>query len=152
MLYERHKDGLFLTTDPARIRLDVVEAFLRQTYWAAQRPRERIARTLETSLCFTIIDEREQRTVAFARVVTDYADFAWLCDVFVTPERRGEGLGTWMIEAILDHPELQGLRRMILATSSAAALYAGHGFTPLREPELWMERRGGENDVQTRGM
>lgn len=139
-IYERRKHPYLLTTDRARIALDAVESFLRQSYWAAQRPRDRIARTLETSLCFAVIDERDGRTVGFTRVVTDYADFAWLCDVFVEPDARGNGLGKWMVENVLEHPDLQGLRRMILATSSAHGLYERYGFTPLAKPELWMER------------
>ncbi len=138
--YERRKEPYFLTTDPSRISLDTVESFLRRSYWAAERPRERIARTLETSLCFVVVDERDERTVGFARVVTDCADFAWLCDVFVEPDARGNGLGKWMIECVLEHPDLQGLRRVILATSSAHGLYARYGFRPLAKPELWMER------------
>ena len=140
MAFERHNGSLTLTTDRQRISLDDVEAFLRQTYWASQRSRDRIARTLETSLCFAVVDESTGTTVAFARVVTDYADFAWLCDVFVTPERRGEGISSWMLESMLSHPDLQGLRRMILATSDAHGLYAQHGFTALANPQLWMER------------
>ncbi len=138
--YERRKPPYLLTTDRAHISLDTVESFLRRSYWAAERSRDRIARTLETSLCFIAIDERDGHAAAFARVVTDYADFAWLCDVFVEPDVRGNGVGKWMVECVLAHPELQGLRRMILATSSAHSLYARYGFTPLAKPELWMER------------
>ncbi len=88
-----------------------------------------------------VIDERDVHSVAFARVVTDYVDFAWLCDVFVEPDARDNGLGKWMLECVLDHPELQRLRRMILATRDAHGLYARYGFTPLKNPERWMERR-----------
>ena len=139
-MYERRKNGVVVTADPVRIQLDDVEAFLRQTYWAARRTRERIERTLQTSLCFAAIDELTGKTIGFARVVTDYADFAWLCDVFVAPERRGEGIATLLIGTVLAHPDLQGLRRMILATSSAHGLYERYGFTPLANPQLWMER------------
>lgn len=138
--YERRKEPYLLTTDRSRISLDAVESFLRRSYWAPQRPRERIARSLETSLCFIAIDERDARAVGFSRVVTDYADFAWLCDVFVEPDFRGAGLGKWLIECVLEHPDLQDLRRVILATSSAHGLYARYGFTPLANPDLWMER------------
>lgn len=139
--YERRKDSYLLTTDRSRISLDAVESFLRQSYWAAERPRESIARTLETSLCFIVIDERDDRAVAFARMVTDYADFAWLCDVFVEEDVRGDGIGKWMIECVLEHPGLKGLRRVILATRDAHGLYARYGFTPLASPDRWMERR-----------
>ena len=124
--------------------LDTVEAFIRQTYWAAQRSRERIAKTLETSLCFIVIDERDRSAIAFARVVTDYADFAWLCDVFVEPHARGNGVGKWMIECVLEHPELQEVRRTILATLDAHGLYERYGFKPLAAPERWMERGQGQ--------
>jgi GNAT superfamily N-acetyltransferase len=138
-VYQRSA-GVLITTDRERIAIDAVEAFLRQTYWAARRTRERIARTLETSLCFAALDETSGSLIGFARVVTDYADFAWLCDVFVAPERRGEGIAKLLVESVLAHPELQGLRRMILATSSAHGLYERYGFTPLANPQLWMER------------
>ena len=139
-IYERRNDPYLVTTDRSRISLDAVESFLRQSYWAADRPRERIARSLETSLCFTAIDERDGATAGFARVVTDYADFAWLCDVFIEPALRGDGLGKWMIQCVLEHPQLQGLRRIVLATSSAHGLYERYGFTPLKHPDRWMER------------
>lgn len=140
LTYERHNGPFLLTTDRSRISLDCVESFLRQTYWAADRSRERIARTLETSLCFLVIDERDARPVGFSRVVSDFADFAWLCDVFVEPTERGNGLGKWMIKTVLEHPDLQGLRRIVLATSNAHQLYERFGFTVLKSPELWMER------------
>jgi GNAT superfamily N-acetyltransferase len=141
MLYERRNGDFILTTDPARIDVFTVEQFLRGTYWAADRPRERIARTLETSLCFIVRNTRDDRAVAFSRVVTDYADFAWLCDVVVDDAFRGNGIGKWMIGCVLEHPDLLGLRRIILATSDAHTLYARHGFTALEKPAIWMERR-----------
>lgn len=132
--------AVLLTTDPKRISLEDVERFLRQSYWAGDRSREKIAMTLERSLCFSLIDENTDATIGFARAVTDGADFAWLCDVWIEPGYRGRGFGDWMIASILTHPDLTGLRRIILATSSAHGLYERHGFVTLAQPQLWMER------------
>jgi N-acetylglutamate synthase-like GNAT family acetyltransferase len=140
MPYERRKDGLLLTTERSRISAGDVEDFLRQSYWAAERSRERIERSIANSLCFAVIDENSGNTVAFSRIVTDYADFAWLCDVFVDPDMRGRGVGAWMLECVVEHPDLQGLRRIVLATADAHGLYERFGFTTLRKPERWMER------------
>jgi GNAT superfamily N-acetyltransferase len=140
MPYERRNGDFVLTTDRTRIDVSTVESFLRGTYWAANRTRERIARTLETSLCFIVLRAVDNRPVAFTRVVSDYADFAWVCDVVVDDAFRGRGIGTWMISCVLEHPDLVGLRRIILATSNAHGLYARYGFKPLENPAIWMER------------
>ncbi|MDQ6931824.1 MAG: GNAT family N-acetyltransferase [Candidatus Eremiobacteraeota bacterium] len=137
MPYERTDGDFFVTTDASRIDNDVVESFLQQTYWAAQRSRDRIDRSMRNSLCFGLF-EKEQ-LIGFSRVVTDYADFAWLCDVFILEEYRGRSLGTWLLATVLAHPELQGLRRWILATSTAQKLYSQFGFVPLAKPSIWME-------------
>jgi GNAT superfamily N-acetyltransferase len=86
--------------------------------------------------------------IGFARVITDFATFAWIADAFVTPQHRGKGLSKWLMETILNHPELQGFRRWVLATKDAQDLYAKFGFAPLRQPKRWMERPG-ENLVET---
>ncbi len=140
MPYERHNGDFVLTTDRACIDVSTVESFLRGTYWAANRTRERIARTLETSLCFIVRRTTDNRPVAFSRVVTDYVDFAWLCDVVVDDAFRASGIGKWMIACVLEHPDLLGLRRIILATSNAHGLYARYGFKALENPSIWMER------------
>lgn len=129
---------LSITTDAARIDNDIVESFLRQTYWAAQRSRERIDESIRNSLCFGLFEG--ERLIGFARVVTDYADFAWLCDVFIVEDYRGQNLGKWFVETILAHPRVQGLRRWTLATKDAHGLYAQFGFQALETPESWMER------------
>ncbi len=94
---------------------------------------------MEHSLCFGLYRGAEQ--AGFARVITDYATFAWLADVFILEEHRGQGLGVWLTDVIISHPELQGFRRWALATKDAHALYARLGFTELKLPERWMERR-----------
>lgn len=136
--YEVRKGPYLISTDAALIDLDAVERFLRASYWAAERTRAQIARSLRFSLAFGLYENGRQ--VGFARVVTDATDFAWLCDVFVDPALRGKSLGKWLVASVLAHPELQGLRRWILATNDAHGLYAQNGFAPLADPSRWMER------------
>ena len=126
-----------VTTDKSLLDIDVIHGFLSQTYWSPGIPRAVVQRAIEHSLCFAVLcDERQ---VAFARVVTDQATFAYLADVFVLPEHRGQGLSTLMMDEVQRHPALQGLRRMMLATRDAHALYARYGFTPLAAPDRFME-------------
>ena len=139
MTHEWRRDELCISTDPGRLDLAVVHGYLTRSYWAAGRSRELVARALQHSLCFGLYHEREQ--IGLARVVSDYATFAWLCDVFVLEEQQGQGLGKWLIGAVIAHPQLQGLRRMMLATRDAHGLYRQYGFAPLDEPARWMERR-----------
>jgi GNAT superfamily N-acetyltransferase len=128
-----------LTTDPARVDIDALHEFLARSYWAADIPRELVARSVEHSLNFTLLHENRQ--VGFARVVTDYATYAYVGDVYVLEAHRGRGLSRWMMETMIAHPELQGFRRWSLLTRDAHGLYARVGFTPLAAPERWMERR-----------
>ena len=128
-----------ITVSADRTRMDVsmIYAFLSQdSYWAKNIPRETVERALEHSLCFGAFDGDAQ--VGFARVITDYATFAYLADVFVLPSHRGRGIGKQIMEAIAGHPELQGLRRWHLVTRDAHALYAQFGFEPLDAPERHM--------------
>ena len=127
-----------LTTDPARIDLNAVHQFLTNSYWAAGIPLATVERSIKNSLCFGIY--KGNRQVGFARVITDRATFAYLGDVFVLPEYRGQGLSKWMMECIMAHPDLQGLRRWSLLTRDAHGLYRQFGFTELKSPERWMER------------
>ena len=131
-----------ISTDPARIDLAVVHAFLTSSYWAAGIPLETVERSIRNSLCFGIYTGNRQ--VGFARVITDRATFAYLGDVFVLPEYRGQGLAKWMMECIVAHPELQGLRRWSLLTRDAHELYSQFGFTELKSPQRWMERHNAE--------
>jgi len=128
-----------LSSDPARLNREHIFRFLsEQSYWAAGIPRHVVERALDHSLCVGIYDRTEQ--VAFARVITDRATFAYLADVFVDAEHRGAGLGKWMVEALLRHHDLQGLRRWLLATRDAHGLYARFGFAPLANPSRILER------------
>ena len=128
----------FVTTDPAKIDREIVYRFLSQSYWARGIPRAVLERALANSLCFSLFDGEEQ--VGFARVVTDRASFAYLADVFVVPTHRGRGLSKLLMETIVAHPDLQGLRRWVLVTADAHGLYARYGFTPLAKVDGYMER------------
>ena len=137
MYHEYYKGNFTISTNPAKLNLDTVYSFLTRSYWANNRPREVMERSIQHSLNFGIYAGEQQ--VGFARVVTDYATFAWLCDVFVEEAFRSEGLGKWLIETIVNYPALEGLRRWMLATRDAHGLYRQYGFTPLASPERWME-------------
>ncbi len=137
-LLEEHRGSLVISTDPARLDLDRICSFLGRSYWAADRPRAVIERSLRSSLVFGIYDG--DRQVGLARVVTDFSTFAWLCDVFLDEAYRGQGIGKWLMATILDHPELRQLRRFLLATRDAHGLYRQFAFVDLNEPERWMER------------
>jgi GNAT superfamily N-acetyltransferase len=133
------KKGYSISTDNTLLNLDRIYKFLDEgSYWANGIPRERLTRAIENSLCFGIYNEDVQ--AGFARVVTDRATFAYICDVFILPEHRGVGLSKWLIQTIVEYPELQGLRRWSLATSDAHGLYSQFGFTPISRPEVWMEK------------
>jgi N-acetylglutamate synthase-like GNAT family acetyltransferase len=136
-IIENQKDDLTLSTDPDRLDIDAICDFLSQAYWADTRSRATIERSLKNSLVFGVYDGDHQ--VAMARVVTDFATFAWLCDVFVHPDYRNRGISKWMMREILAHPDLQGLRRWILASTTAQGLYSQFGFSQLQHPERWME-------------
>lgn len=135
--YEITNNGILLSTDPARLDPDAIAGLLSRSYWANQRPKEMIVRSLENSLVFGLYEGTKQ--VGLARVVTDYATFAWLCDVFIHEDYRGRGLGQWLVKSLIAHPQLQGLRRWMLATNDAHSLYAKYGFTELHNHEQWME-------------
>ena len=139
--HESHRENLLISTDPARLDLDAITEMLSRAYWAQGRTREMIARYVEHSLVFGIYDGEKQ--IGLARIVSDYTTFAWLCDVFIHEDYRGRGLGKWLMETIMSHLELQGLRRFLLATRDAHGLYAQFDFTPLASPERWMEKFNG---------
>jgi GNAT superfamily N-acetyltransferase len=132
------RDDFLVSTDPALLDLPLLHDFLaNRSYWAAGRPLEVVRRSLDHSLCFGLYERGRQ--VGFARVVTDRATFAWLCDVFVLEQYRGRGLGKWLVECVLGHPTLQKLRRVLLGTLDAHGLYARYGFTPLADPSRFLE-------------
>jgi GNAT superfamily N-acetyltransferase len=117
--------------------LDAIHAYLSVSYWSPGIPRDVVARAIGGSLCFGLFDP--ERQVGFARVVTDRATFAYLCDVYILEGHRGRGLAAWLMEAVIAHPHLQGLRRFVLATRDAHRLYEKFGFVPLARPEIFME-------------
>jgi GNAT superfamily N-acetyltransferase len=132
-------DGYEISTDPARLDAELVHRWLSlDAYWALGRPRETQDQAIAGSLNFGVYDRTSGVQVGYARVVTDGATFAWLCDVYVAPAARGHGLGAAMVTAVRDHLARYGLRYVLLATEDAHALYARVGFTPLVRPEKWM--------------
>ncbi len=128
---------IVVTTDRSRLDLDVIHGFLTTSYWARGIPRETVARSMEHSLCFGAFDEGRQ--IGFARVVSDRATFAYICDVFALESHRGSGVGKSLMAAIMSHPELQGLRRWTLFTRDAHGLYRQFGFGAAAHPERLME-------------
>jgi GNAT superfamily N-acetyltransferase len=135
---EFRRGEFVVSTDPARLDLDVIHGFLTSCYWAKGIPRDVVARSIEHALCFGIYDGSGAQ-VGFARVISDFATIAYLGDVFVLASHRGRGLSKWMMECIMQHPALQGLRRWILLTRDAHRLYAQFGFTPLKSADRYME-------------
>ena len=134
-----------ISTDKARLDIERIHGFLcRSSYWAHGRSIEQVRASVENSLCFGAYDGPAQ--VGFARVVTDYATFAWVCDVFVLESHRGRGIGKRLIEAVVGHPTIRNLRLTILATRDAQGLYSEYGgFGTIEVPDRWMIRRGPEN-------
>jgi GNAT superfamily N-acetyltransferase len=128
-----------VSTDPSRLQLAAIHAYLTRSYWSPGVPRQVVARAIANSLCFGVYLGEAQ--VGFARVVTDKATFAYLADVYVLEEHRRQGLSKRLVETIQAHPDLQGLRRFLLATRDAHGLYAQFGFAPLAAPDRMMEIR-----------
>lgn len=127
-----------ISTDKSKLDLDVIHNFLSSnSYWAENIPLSVVQKCIENSFCFGVYEGEKQ--VGFARVITDYSTFAYFSDVFILEEYRGLGLGMWLIETIMSHPELQGLRRWMLATKDAHWLYRQFGFEELKTPEWFME-------------
>jgi GNAT superfamily N-acetyltransferase len=133
------RETFTVTCDPAKLDRAVIARFLASSYWAKGIPAATVERSLEHSLCFALLDG--DRQIGFARVISDRATIAYLGDVFILPEYRGRGLSKWLIECVVSHPDLQGLRRWLLGTRDAHGLYEKFGFTALEKPELVMERR-----------
>jgi GNAT superfamily N-acetyltransferase len=134
-----HKNEFTISTDKQRLGLTVIHKFLtEESYWAATRSLEQTTTAIENSICFGLY--HGDRQIGFARVVSDKATFAYLGDVFVIEEYRGRGLSKWLMQVIIEHPDLQGLRRWVLATRDAHGLYRQFEFSELRFPERWMEK------------
>jgi GNAT superfamily N-acetyltransferase len=137
MIHEHRRGGFTVSTDPARLDVDAIHAFLTASYWAEGIPRDIVERSLRGSLCFGLYEG--DRQIGLARAITDGASFAYLCDVYVLAERRGRGLGRWLMECVMAHPDLQGLRRFYLVTRDAHELYRPFGFTEVQNPGRHME-------------
>ena len=132
------KKGFYISNDTTLLDVDMIYNYLdTQSYWAKGIPRDRLERAIANSICFGIYVEKKQ--VGFARVTTDKATFAYIGDVFVLDAYRGQGLSKWLMQTILAHPDLQGLRRWSLATADAHGLYRQFGFSPITKTERWME-------------
>ena len=150
-IYEAIKNDFIISTDKSKLDIHFIHNYLsNESYWAKNIPADTVKKSIEGSCCFGLyVNENKNmqaatqtlqniRQVGFARVVTDYATFGYLADVFVIKEFRGKGLAKWMMEVIMGHPDLQGLRRWLLATKDAHELYARIGFLPLDKPERIM--------------
>ena len=137
---EKRQDGFEVDDDVERLQLDVVHGFLREAYWSPGIPRDVVERAIRNSLVVGLYAP-EGGQVGMARAVTDRATFAWIADVFVLRRYRGRGLGRFVVEALLKHPDLTGLRRQMLATADAHDLYRRYGFGDLTDPELYLVRR-----------
>jgi len=138
-LHEISRRGDFvISTDPALLDVPLIHEYLsNHSYWAAGRPLDVVRRSIENSLCFGLY--QNDRQAGLARVVTDRATFAWLCDVFVLQPYQGRGMSKWLLECVVSHPDLQSVRRFLLATRDAHGLYQRYGFTPLADPSQFME-------------
>jgi GNAT superfamily N-acetyltransferase len=137
---EWHNEQYSISTDKSKLDVGLIHHFLYTTaYWAVGRPMSIVRRSIENSLCFGVYDGDEQ--VGFARIVTDYATFGWMCDVFILPSHRGRGLGKWLVECVVSHPDVKALRRILLSSRDAHSLYEKYGeFHSLHYPANWMEK------------
>jgi GNAT superfamily N-acetyltransferase len=138
MAEEWRRGEYIISTDKSKLDLGVVHGFLTTSYWAAGIPMETVKKSIEHSLNFGVY--RGEQQVGFARIITDYATFAYIGDVFILEEFREQGLSKWLMEIIADYPELQGLRRWLLLTRDASGLYEKTGFVRPRTPERYMEK------------
>jgi GNAT superfamily N-acetyltransferase len=138
MQIDEHQRGDFLiTTDQSRLDVDAIHAYLVRSYWAKGIPRDTLVRGIAGSLCFGVFQGKRQ--IGFARAISDFATYAYLSDVFILEEFQGQGLGKWLMECVMSHPNLQGLRRWGLATRDAHGLYRQYGFQQLTFPDRMME-------------
>ena len=148
MTQEWRRGEYLISTDKRRLDLPVIHNFLTTSYWATGIPIETVKESIEHSLAFGVY--REDQQVGFARVITDYATFAYIGDVLILEAFRGQGLSKWLMEVIAAHPGLQGLRRWVLLTRDAHELYRKTGFTEPKNPERYMEK--GFPDVYKKGV
>jgi GNAT superfamily N-acetyltransferase len=137
-IMENHRDQFTISTDPSRLDMNAVYDFLSRSYWAKTRPRERTDLAFANSLVLGLYED--SRLIGMARVVTDFSVVAYLCDVFIHEDFRGQGLGKWLMQSMFEHPDLKHIRRWLLATDDAHGLYQQFGFEQLPEVEKWMQR------------
>ncbi len=135
-----------ISDDKNQLQLNAIHSLLKDTYWCKGIPQKTVAAAIENSLCIGAYKDQQQ--VAFARIVSDYATFAWVCDVVVDEKYRGQGLSKAMMTSVMAHPRLQGIRRICLATKDAHELYRKFGFKVTETPQNWMEIKN--NDIYTR--
>jgi GNAT superfamily N-acetyltransferase len=138
MIQEWSAGEYSISTDINRLNLNLIHQFLSNSYWAKNLPMEVLQRSIQNSLVFGLYQGKQQ--IGFARLITDHATFAYIADVFILESFRGQGLGKWLMETIVSHPELQGFRRWLLATQDAHELYRKFGFTELKNPDRFMEK------------
>lgn len=132
------KKGFLISTDNSLLDTDVLYQYLSgESYWAKGITKEKLLRAIDNSMCFGVYHDKKQ--IGFARLITDKATFAYLADVFILDAYRGRGLSKWLMQTIMGYPEVQGLRRWVLATADAHGLYAQFGFGPLAKPDRWMD-------------
>jgi GNAT superfamily N-acetyltransferase len=131
------KDDFTVETDPSKLDVAAIHAYLSGAYWSEGIPSDVVEKAIANSLCFGLFRGEDQ--IGLARVVTDRATYGYLCDVYVLEEFRGKGLGVWLMECVMGHPDLQGLRRFSLATRDAHGLYKKFGFAELKKPQSQME-------------
>jgi GNAT superfamily N-acetyltransferase len=147
---EKTFGAYLISTDPERLDLDAIHAYLSfESYWARGRSREQIVRGIHNSLPFGVY--RDGAQVAFARIVTDYATFAWLADVYVVESERGQGIGKELVAAVMEHPTVRAVPRVVLATLDAHGLYERYGFESLRGDQRWMALETRAPSAQTEG-
>lgn len=131
-------EGYKISAEISDMNLSVIHQYISRSYWAKDIPQQTMKKAIENSLCFGVFHDSGEQ-VGFARMITDKATFAYLADVFILENHRGKGLSKWLMDHIVEHPDLQGLRRMVLATQDAHGLYEQYGFTPLNSPSTFME-------------
>ena len=127
----------FISTDKSLIQIETIHSVLKESYWAKNIPMEILKRSIENSICFGVYLEKEQ--IGFCRVITDKATFAYLADVFIVNDQRGKGYSKLLMKHVMEHPDLQGLRKFLLGTADAHGLYRQFGFKELAKPERMME-------------
>lgn len=133
-----HKGAFCISTDKGKLDMDAIHEFLStKAYWCLNIPKETVKNAIAHSLCFGVYEDKRQ--IGFARIITDFSTIAYLGDVYIVEDKRGKGISKWLMETIMKHPDLQGLRRWVLLTGDAHGLYRQFGWTDIADPARWME-------------